>query len=207
MSVSILLPGEPGQFPNYENALLRAEAIPCWQAEGAHGLLLPGGGDLHPRFYGESWENCRNVDEARDQAELALIAAFLAAGKPVLGICRGLQVLNVALGGNLRQHVEGHGQRAGEDGLHETRSVGFLRDLYGSCFTVNTAHHQALGRLGRGLRAVQWTADGVVEGIAHRTLPIWGVQWHPERLREGDRHRDTVDGGRLFAWFVFRCGG
>lgn len=205
MAVYILLSGEPGQFPNCEHALLRAGAAPCWREDAACGLLLPGGGDIHPRFYGGVREDCREVDEARDQRELSLIAAFLAAGKPILGICRGLQVLNVALGGDLRQHVEGHGQVRGTDGLHATRASGFLRDLYGSRFTVNTAHHQALGRLGRGLQAVQWTADGVVEGAAHRSLPLWGVQWHPERLEEGGRRRDTVDGGRLFSFFLEQC--
>ena len=205
MAVYILLPGIPGQFPNYENALLRAGAVPCWQPEAAEGLLLPGGGDVHPRFYGGAWEDCRNVDEVRDRMELELLARFLAAGKPVLGICRGLQVLNVALGGDLRQHVEGHGQVCGADGLHATRAAGFLQALYGSRFTVNTAHHQAVGRLGRGLRAVQWTADGVVEAAEHRILPLWGVQWHPERLTEGGRYRDTVDGGRLFNWFTDQC--
>lgn len=205
MAVYILLPGEPGRFPNYEEALLRAGAAPCGQAERAWGLLLPGGGDLHPRYYGGRWEDCREVDEVRDREELALAAAFLSAGKPVLGICRGIQVLNVVLGGDLRQHVAGHGQIRGADGYHETRAAGFLRTLYGPRFTVNTAHHQALGRLGRGLRAVQWTADGVVEAVEHDTLPLWGVQWHPERLREGTRYQDTVDGGQLFRWFIAQC--
>lgn len=204
----ILLPGAPGQFPNYEQALVRAGAVPCFDGgTGCDGLLLPGGGDVHPRFYGGRWQDCRSVDEARDLLELELTAAFLAAGKPVLGVCRGLQVLNVALGGDLLQHVEGHGQVQGADGLHETRAVGFVRALYGPRFTVNTAHHQAVGRLGRGLQAVQWTADGVVEAAAHRTAPVWGVQWHPERLMEGGRHRDTVDGGRLLAWFAAQCVG
>ena len=208
MAPHILLPGAPGQFPNYEQALLRAGAVPCYGDSGAwDGLLLPGGGDIHPRFYGAVWEDCRDVDEARDLRELELATAFIAANKPVLGICRGLQVLNVALGGTLLQHVEGHGQILGADGLHETSASGFIRAVYGPRLTVNTAHHQALGRLGRGMQAVQWAADGVVEAAAHRTVPLWGVQWHPERLEEGGRYRDTVDGGRLFCWFVSQCVG
>lgn len=208
MAPHILLPGAPGQFSNYEHALLRAGAVPCFTDDPAwDGLLLPGGGDLHPRFYGAPWEDCRNIDEARDLRELGLAAAYLTAGKPVLGICRGLQVLNVALGGTLLQHVEGHGQIQGADGLHDTKAVGFVGEVYGPRFTVNTAHHQALGQLGHGLQAVQWTADGVVEAAAHRTAPLWGVQWHPERLAEGGRYRDTVDGGRLFDWFISQCMG
>lgn len=208
MAPHILLPGTPGQFPNYESALLRAGAVPCFSGTTAcDGLLLPGGGDIHPRFYSAPWEDCRNVDEARDLRELGLAASYFAAGKPILGICRGLQVLNVVLGGTLLQDVEGHGQIGGADSLHETRAAGFVRELYGPRFAVNTAHHQAVDRLGQGLQAVQWTADGVVEAAAHSTAPVWGVQWHPERLSEGGRYRDTVDGGRLLAWFVDQCVG
>ena len=212
MPPHILLCGAPRQFPNYEAALVRAGAVvrfPGGETDACDGLLLPGGGDLDPALYGQSPEDCREVDGARDRRELDLCRRFLAAGKPVLGICRGLQVLNVALGGTLRQQVPGHGQTApGVDGLHPTlaRAGGFLGQLYGRRFTVNTAHHQAAGRLGEGLRAEQWTADGTVEAVSHRSLPAYGVQWHPERLGEGGKRWDTVDGGRLMSWFAAQCG-
>ena len=208
MQPHILLYGAPRQFPNYERALVQAGAVVRFgDGDGCDGLLLPGGGDIHPARYGQKLLNCRQVDERRDQEELDTCRRFLAQGKPVLGICRGMQVLNVALGGTLLQHVEGHGGSGGQDGLHRTMtsSGGFLRHLYGRQFSVNTAHHQALDQLGYGLLPVQWAEDGVVEGIEHRALPAWGVQWHPERLGEGGRRRDTVDGRRFFSFFLEQC--
>ena len=208
MTPHILLCGEPRQFPNYESALTAAGAVVRFLGEGADydGLLLPGGGDIHPSRYGAAVENCQGVDQERDALELETFRQALEAGKPVFGICRGVQLLNVALGGTLHQHVEGHSKVDGVDGLHATRAEGFVEKIYGRRFMVNSAHHQALDRLGRGLRAVQWAEDGVVEAVEHRSLPIWGVQWHPERLEEGWRCRDTVDGLRILRFFVSQCG-
>lgn len=208
MSPHILLVGRPRQFPNYERALVRAGAVVRFgDGEDCDGLLLPGGGDIHPDFYGQTLWHCCQIDRERDQRELELCRCFLAKGKAVLGICRGMQVLNVALGGTLLQHVEGHGCIRGRDGLHAVRaqSGSFLAQLYGRAFTVNTAHHQALDQLGTGLLPVQWAEDGVVEGVAHQTLPAWGVQWHPERLEEGGRKWDTVNGALLFSFFLDQC--
>ena len=212
MPPHVLLYGVPRQFPNYEEALVRAGAVVRYAGCGLEdwdGLVLPGGGDIHPRYYGMDLEDCRGADEKRDREELALAERFLDRGKPILGICRGLQVLNVALGGTLLQHVEGHGMADGRDGFHpvDTETGSFLGKIYGRRYVVNTAHHQALDRLGAGLRAVQWAGDGVVEAVEHRELPVWGVQWHPERLLEGGRKWDTVDGGVLFSWFAGQCEG
>ena len=208
MQPHILLFGQPRQFPNYERALIRSGAVVRFgSGADCDGLLLPGGGDLDPALYGQLPHSCCEIDPQRDQAELALCRRFLALGKPVLGICRGMQVLNVALGGTLLQHVDGHSRQLGQDGFHEVRNQpdSFTDLLYGRHFTVNTAHHQAVDQLGYGLLPVQWAPDGVVEGIAHRSLPAWGVQWHPERLEEGGRARDTVDGQRLFTFFIDQC--
>ena len=204
----VLLYGYPRQFPNYEHALIQAGAVVRFDGwEDCDGLVLPGGGDIHPRFYGRSWQDCRQVDEKRDREELALCRKFLALSKPVLGICRGMQILNVALGGTLCQHVNGHSSLEGQDDFHAVTALSdsFLAQLYGKHFTVNTAHHQAVEQLGEGLKAIQWSEDGIVEGIAHQTLPAWGVQWHPERLRDGGKKWDTVDGQKLVSYFIDQC--
>ena len=106
------------RLKNYENALALVGAPLAETPENADVLLLPGGGDMHPRFYGQALNGSEDLDEARDARELTLIDNFLCAGKPVIGICRGLQVLNVYFGGTLRQHIEGHSQIDGVDRLH-----------------------------------------------------------------------------------------
>jgi len=208
----ILLPGKPGNYPNYEKALVRSGAVVRYgQLEetpaACHGLLLPGGGDIHPRRYGAENTASVGIDEGRDEEELRLAAAFIAAGKPILGICRGHQLVNVALGGTLIQHIDGHAATAAGDRVHAVRTAkgSFLADIYGQHFSVNSSHHQALGRLGSGLTPVQW-CGAVIEAAAHDALPIYTVQWHPERLFEGGREYDTVSGQRLIDWFTEQCG-
>ncbi len=172
-------------FDNYVNALTAlGAAVEREDPDGCDALVLPGGEDVHPGFYGQDVDGARGADEARDICELALFWRFFDAGRPILGICRGEQLINVALGGTLRQHIDGHGKHAdGSDGTHEARSDDpMLRALYGERFTVNSAHHQATERLGRGLRAVARAADGTVEAIRHDSRPVLGVQWHPERF-------------------------
>ena len=145
------------------------------------GLLLPGGGDLEPWRYGQENTASRNLEPDRDREELELLDAFLARRKPILGICRGLQVINVYFGGTLIQDITDHNQVHGEDRFHRVRTYSArLEACCGSC--VNSAHHQAVDQLGSGLEAVQWASDGVVEAVCHRALPVWGVQWHPERM-------------------------
>lgn len=195
----IYIPGDLQRFVNYRRALERAGAVCCTGEayRSCDALLLPGGGDMEPWRYGQENTASQDMEPERDAAELLLLEEFLAAGKPVLGVCRGLQVINVYFGGTLVQDVPGHGQIDGADSSHGTHiALSFLRDLYGDALSVNSAHHQAAGRLGSGLLAVQWAADGVIEGIVHKTLPIRAVQWHPERLgRAGEPLiRTFVDG-------------
>ena len=139
----------------------------------------------------------RGLEPERDRAELALLEDFNAAKKPVLGICRGLQAINVFFGGTLAQDIPGHSALEGADRLHGVRTAPspFLAPC-GEAPLVNSAHHQAADRLGSGLRAAQWAADGVVEALFHHRLPVWAVQWHPERLEA------SLAGRRLLAAFL-----
>ena len=172
------------------------------------GLLLAGGDDMDPALFGQANRGSRGIDRARDEAELALLDAFFGAGKPVLAICRGHQVVNVWLGGDLIQDLDPvlapfHGGGEG-DRVHSIRAAenSLLHRLYGPVLTVNSTHHQALGRLGKGLTAAARSEGGVVEAVEHRSLPLISVQFHPERMT-GERARpDTVDGGAIFRAFL-----
>lgn len=165
--------------------------------EGIQGLLLPGGVDIHPRHYGQDPHPLLGqVDEERDALELSLIREALRRDMPILAICRGIQVLNVAAGGTLFQDLS----LAGVDpGRHRTTEpewgVAHVLSLPGDSLLrtivgvqevgVNTFHHQAVDRVARGFVATAWSEDGVVEAIEsaeHRF--VLGVQWHPERMIE-----------------------
>jgi len=203
MKKTVYIPGGAERFANYRRAVEAAGGRAVFgdavEGQGAlwDALLLPGGGDLEPWRYGQENAASCCLEPERDEAELALLAEFTAAGKPVLGICRGLQVINVFFGGTLLQDIPGHGSVNGADRLHGVRTAPSpLLAPCGEYTLVNSAHHQAVDRLGSGLRAVQWSSDGVAEALCHRSLPVWAVQWHPERL-EG-----TEVGERLFADFL-----
>ena len=185
---------------NYENALALTGVRPAGSPEEADVLLLVGGGDLHPRRYGRCLDGASDIDEARDARELALTEDFLRRGLPVFGICRGLQLINVFFGGTLHQHIGGHSRCEGCDRLHPVcAETGLLCALYGPRFIVNSAHHQSVDRLGRGLRGLARADDGVVEALAHESLPVFAVQWHPERLCGAFFRPDAADGASLFA--------
>jgi putative glutamine amidotransferase len=181
--IPVLLPPLPGVAP----AVGRLD-----------GLILTGGGDIHPGRYGaEPHPRTHRVSEPRDAAELELLEAALEAALPVLGICRGMQLLNVARGGTLCQHLPedaGHAALPGTFGSHPvriapgTRLASILGDDAGGGdgLHVPAAHHQAVGKLGDGLVATAWAPDGVVEAVelspaagGHSPF-VLGVQWHPE---------------------------
>jgi putative glutamine amidotransferase len=156
------------------------------------GLLLTGGGDIDPGRYGaQPHPRTGRVSAPRDAAELDLLDAATAAGLPVLGVCRGLQLLNVARGGTLCQHLPdgaGHTPAPGTFGSHPvrvaagTRLAGIL-GANGDGVDVPTAHHQAVDRLGEGLVATAWAEDGVVEAVEASAAGdpfLLAVQWHPE---------------------------
>ena len=156
-------------------------------------VVLSGGGDVHPRRYGEGVDGSTEIDEARDELELAVTERALRRGIPILGICRGFQVLNVAMGGTLLQHVDGHtAADAARRVTHEVRVASGTRlaDATGSGpIRVNSWHHQAVtpDRLAPGLVATV-LVDGFVEAFEAPDRDRWivGVQWHPERAHEVD---------------------
>ncbi|MFE8992603.1 gamma-glutamyl-gamma-aminobutyrate hydrolase family protein [Streptomyces collinus] len=148
------------------------------------GLVIAGGPDVEPVRYGaEREERTGPPAPDRDAWELALIDAALAAGVPLLGICRGMQLLNVALGGTLVQHIDGHAEVVGVFGGHAVKPV--PGSLYAGVVPeetfVPTYHHQAVGRLGEGLVPSAYAADGTVEAVELPSADwVLGVQWHPE---------------------------
>ncbi len=173
------------------------------------GLILCGGADIDPSYYGEEMNGTKEVNAPRDTLEFAMAKAFVEAGKPVLGICRGCQLLNVYFGGTLHQHLDNAEEHWGDgedDLIHgataEPGSIVF--DLYGAEFQINSYHHQAIKTLGKGLWITNRTGD-VIEGIEHESLPILAFQWHPERLSLGYRRQEAVDGIHIFRYFVYLC--
>lgn len=169
-------------------------------------LLLPGGGDITPAFFGEVNRGSRNIDTALDIRQFQAFDLALEKKMPVLGICKGMQIINVALGGGIIQDLEppSRERHSYDNGDKYHNSIilpnSWLHSLYGDGTTVNSAHHQALGKTGKGLAVIQrCPADGCIEAVAHETLPVIGVQWHPERI---DRDRSGTDGGRVLEYFV-----
>ncbi|MGN1203780.1 MAG: gamma-glutamyl-gamma-aminobutyrate hydrolase family protein [Lachnospiraceae bacterium] len=156
------------------------------------GLLLPGGGDITPAFFGQQKAGSRNIDTELDIIQLQALEQAVRYEKPVLGICKGLQIINVFFGGTIIQHMKQADRHCYRDGdqYHDTTILpdSFLYRIYGERLLVNSAHHQCVGRLGNDLCAVQFAADentpvSITEGLCHKSLPVYGVQWHPERLQ------------------------
>jgi putative glutamine amidotransferase len=163
--------------------------------ERLDGVCLSGGPDLDPAAYGAAERHAElgPTEPDLDAFELALAREALERGTPVLGVCRGAQALNVALGGTLHQHLPGHRQT--EPATASTHTVhveagSLLAQLVGTRpLRVNSFHHQAVDALGRGLRAVAHSADGAIEAIeAAGPQFVLGVQWHAEGLAQQPRH-------------------
>jgi len=198
---------------NYAEALEFCGGTPVFsrdlsQAEQCGGLLLPGGGDVDPSRYGQEINGSANIDGVLDQQEIELIRQFSSAGKPILGICRGLQILNVAFGGDLIQDIETAPTHKWEestgDKVHTVTVAknSFLYPLYGEIFSVNSAHHQAVNAVADDFSIAARAADGVVEALENREKNIYAVQWHPERMAFHKARTDTVDGRYIFEFFL-----
>lgn len=168
------------------------------------GLVFPGGGDITPAFFGERDRGSRSIDTELDILQLQALEYGVQRRIPILGICKGMQIINVGLGGSIIQDMptaDLH-RYLGADQYHEAVNFpgSFLYRLYGETMVVNSAHHQGLGKLGKGLQVIsRCPLDQCIEAICHESLPIIGVQWHPERL---DPARTDVTGAVLLSYFL-----
>lgn len=185
-----------------------------FQVEAYDGLLIPGGGDINPSRYGRKNQGSIMIMDALDDLQFTMLDVFVKSGKPVLGICRGCQVINVYFGGTMIQHLPTAFRHAHEldepDKVHGciAREGSWLAKLYGTQFFHNSAHHQAVEQLGTGLVIDSYCLeDGAVESLHHSALPIYGVQWHPERMCLILERDDTVNGLPVLQMFSKICGG
>ena len=184
-----------------------AETFGPGLAEEVDGVLVMGGGDVDPELYGgeATHPTIASVDRGADDAEARLVRAALDAGRPVLGICRGLQLVNVVRGGTLHEHLgtgihRNDADRQGPMFQHDVEiSPGTrLHAVLGPELRVVSGHHQAVNRLGEGLRVSAVAPDGVVEAIETTDPSEWlvGIQWHPE-----DGQTEQASPGQLAAIF------
>lgn len=166
--------------------------------ERVDGLLLTGGADIHPARYRE-WSGPYEhpIDPQRDEFEIELVHEAMRLRLPILGVCRGAQLLNVALGGALHLHLPSHSMHeAGAEPGHHVRIApdSRLREAIGSdSIWVNSMHHQAVAEPGAGLRVVAWSDDGTPEAVEHELAPVMGIQWHPEKLADPRNYEALVD--------------
>jgi putative glutamine amidotransferase len=176
--------------------------------DSVDGLIFSGGSDLDPGLYGQdAHPETKDVVRARDDAELALLRAALERDLPVLAICRGSQVLNVALGGDLVQHLpdvvdgEKHKQAPGVFADHDVELVQDepLFPVLGESVSVKSHHHQGLGKLGSGLRVAAHAGDGTVEAVwdPSRRFAV-GVLWHPEAGEDMRLFEELVEQARRY---------
>lgn len=216
--MKILIAQPPNFTANYSEAMNLLGAIPYTSLSekdinSYSGLILPGGGDIHPQFLQSSTSKLHlvNVEPEIDLAQFQLLKQFIEAKKPVVGICKGMQLINVHFGGTIIQHLSAASKHSyiKKDQTHKTLNLPFTNNplftLYGSTMITNSAHHQGVGILGKELLLAQFSADKVVEGIVHDTLPIIGVQWHPERMCFSHKEKDVADGSILLSHFLKLC--
>lgn len=175
----------------------------CSRLGGFDGVLLPGGADVEPGRYGaETAPETVDTVAFQDDFEFGVVGAVLESGLPTLAICRGMQVLNVALGGTLIQHVAGS-ELPHHNGIHAVDVVVGSR-LYAvvgaDVVDVSSYHHQAVDRLAPGLTVTATAADGLIEAVEHGRADVLAVQWHPE-----DRHATSGTDAALFADLVDRA--
>ena len=208
MKPRILISVSKGHSENYVRVVEKAGGAPVamhapMEFDGYDGLLLAGGEDISPELYGEVNEGLSlGMDKEREASDREAFDAFIKAGKPILGICRGMQALNVLCGGTMIQDLgEKCAVHRAENGVDKFHSVkieqgSLLHGLYGNETVVTSSHHQAVKAIAECFVVTACAQDGTAEAIEHKSLDIVGVQWHPERY-EG--------GAKLIEWFIEKC--
>lgn len=206
----------------YQKSLERASADVKWielddiekavaEALSCDGLLLPGGADINPEMYGEKpTEKCGKPNETRDNAEPVIFREFLKTNKPILAICRGIQLINVCNDGTLFQDIKDeqkckHMDFFSRAGSIHTVSIDKNSMLYGILesdkINVNSMHHQAINKVGEGFIVSAQSEDGFTEAIELQNHPFCiGVQWHPEHMS-----KKSAEQRKIFSFFVSAC--
>ncbi len=187
--------------------VLGAEYCPEELAELCDALLLSGGDDVGPELFGETPLNeSVRLDPDRDAFEIPLTRAFLRLQKPILGICRGFQVLSTVMGGTMYQDLlEQLGIVHSDDRIRHVVTAkpgSFFYNTFGERFRTNSTHHQAVREPGEGLVVTAWSVEGVIEAYEHERLPVFGTQFHPERLTGAFRDARTPDFAPIFTHFI-----
>lgn len=173
------------------------------------GLLLPGGQDINPKIYNQTNEKglSKNIDDERDKFERELLDVALKNQLPVLGICRGLQLVNAHLGGSLFQHIDFHRDENSSDDLEHKINVienSFIYQLVNQkSGVVNSSHHQAVDRVADELKVSSLSIDGIVESLEWKEpdgkSPLLLVQWHPERMKDKNENPFSKE---ILSWFI-----
>ena len=148
------------------------------------GLLIPGGVDVNPKLYGQENIASEPPDDVLDEITMKAIKLFFENGKAILGICRGLQILNVYFVGTLKQDIPNH---KNIDHKIKLEKDSILQKYYGNEMVVNSIHHQCIDKLGSGLSPIAYAEDGVIEAFIHKNNKIIGTQFHPERMQNGEK--------------------
>lgn len=173
-------------------------------------LLLPGGVDIHPQNYNQEnigLSKVTDVSEVRDKFERELIEVALKNNLPILGICRGFQIVNVHLGGTLIQHLDNHSNsNSGEDLVHKVKvktDSELFRIVNAEEGLVNSSHHQAIDKISDDLIATAYSEDGIVEALEWKDKsnksPLLLVQWHPERMKDKNKNPFSKE---ILRWFI-----
>lgn len=216
MQPVIQMSGMSDGMKYYAAAIEAAGGVPrvgyCPQPDlTCDGLLLGGGEDVDPARFGQENRGAYPPDLARDEAEFALLEAYWKAGKPILGICRGMQILNVFLGGDLVQDLPDeerpfHRRKEGY-AVHPIRTApgSLLHGWYGGIVQVNSSHHQVVDRPGRGAIVTAWSEAGRAEAIEVPGRPVMGVQFHPERPSFLKLRTEEEDSLAIFRWLLQQC--